>query len=250
MHKPLQLIIVDDEPLARRLMREYLLPHADIEIVGECVNGVAAVAVIEKLNPDLILLDIFMPKLNGLEVLELTGRTQGVIFTTAYDQYALKAFDLHAVDYLLKPFSQQRFDEALARARKLLAVELSPLAESNLLQTLVADTKIERIVVRDRGQLHIIPLAEVDYLEAQDDYICIHWNGQLIMKTQSLSALAAQLDELEFVRIHRSFVAKLSAIKCLERTSKDTQVAVLHSGIQLPVSRAGYERLKNSLLVN
>ena len=238
MNKILQLLIVDDEPLARALTREYLAKHTDINIIGEAANGLAAVEAINKLAPDLILLDIFMPKLNGLEVLELTGRSSGVIFTTAYDQYALKAFDLHAVDYLLKPFSQARFDEAIARARKLLDVSPVNIPE------LIADTKLERIVVRDRGQIHIVPLAEVDYVEAQDDYISIHWNGKAILKTQSLSSLEAQLDEQEFVRIHRSVIVKLSAVKYLERISKDAQVAVLHSGVKLPVSRAGYERLK------
>ncbi len=238
MNKPLQLLIVDDEPLARLLMREYLIKHTDINIVGEATNGMEAVESINELAPDLVLLDIFMPKLNGLEVLELTGRTQGVIFTTAYDQYALKAFDLHAVDYLLKPFSQARFDEAITRARKLLDAAPVNIPE------LMADTKLERIVVRDRGQIHIIPLAEIDYVEAQDDYISIHWNGKSILKTQSLSALEAQLDTQEFVRIHRSVIVKLNAVKCLERISKDAQVAVLHNGSKLPVSRAGHERLK------
>lgn len=241
MNKGLRLLIVDDEPLARRLTREYLLKHADIEIIGECSNGAEAVDAITELNPDLILLDIFMPKLNGLEVLELTGRTQGVIFTTAYDQYALKAFDLHAVDYLLKPFSQARFDEAIARARKLLDSSAADISG------LIADTKVERIVVRDRGQVHITPLADVDFIEAQDDYICLHWNGKAILKTQSLSSLETQLDSQIFVRIHRSVIVKLDAVKCLERISKDTQVAVLHSGEKLPVSRAGHERLKSLL---
>lgn len=238
MNKILQLLIVDDEPLARALTREYLVKHTDINIIGEATNGVEAVEAINTLAPDLVLLDIFMPKLNGLEVLELTGHTTGVIFTTAYDQYALKAFDLHAVDYLLKPFSQARFDEAIARARKLLDAAPVNIPE------LIADAQLERIVVRDRGQIHIIPLTEIDYMEAQDDYISIHWNGKSILKTQSLSALEAQLDSQEFVRIHRSVIVKLSAVKCLERISKDTQVAVLHSGAKLPVSRAGYERLK------
>lgn len=238
MNKFLQLLIVDDEPLARALTREYLAKHIDINIIGEATNGLEAVEAINTLAPDLVLLDIFMPKLNGMEVLELTGRTTGVIFTTAYDQYALKAFDLHAVDYLLKPFSQARFDEAIARARKLLDA-----APANITE-LIADAKLERIVVRDRGQIHIIPLAEVDYMEAQDDYISIHWNGKSLLKTQSLSALETQLDSQEFVRIHRSVIVKLTAVKCLERISKDAQVAVLHSGEKLPVSRAGYERLK------
>lgn len=238
MSKNLRLLIVDDEPLARRLSREYLTKHPDIEIVGEAANGLEAVDMINSLGPDLILLDIFMPKLNGLEVLELTGRRRGVIFTTAYDQYALKAFDLHAVDYLLKPFAQARFDEAIGRARKLLEVDSQSIPE------LIAETKPDRIVVRDRGQIHIIPLADIDFIEAQDDYISIHWQGKSILKTQSLSALEAQLDNQIFVRIHRSVIVKLSAVSGLERISKDAQVAVLHSGEKLPISRTGLERLK------
>lgn len=239
---PLSVLIVDDEALARRLSREYLSKYNDIQIVGECDNGLDAVEAINRLNPDLILLDILMPKLTGLEVLALTGRSQGVIFTTAYDQYALKAFDLHAVDYLLKPFSQQRFDEAIARARTLLN-ELRP-----EIPALLADTKVERIVVRDRGQVHMIPLAEIDYIEAQDDYISIQWQGRSVLKTQSLSALEAQLDEHVFVRIHRSYIVRLNAVKALERVSKDAQLAVLSSGAKLPISRAGYERIKSFIL--
>ena len=234
----MRLLIVDDELLARRLTREYLINHSDIEIVGECTNGEEAVEEISRLAPDLILLDIHMPKLSGLEVLEATGRTEGVIFTTAYDQYALKAFDLHAVDYLLKPFSQIRFDEAIARAKKRLD------ADQNSMRELIQGIKVERIVVRDRGQNQIIPLAEIDYIEAEDDYIRICWRDKSILKTQSLSALEAQLNSAEFLRIHRSYIAKLSAIKSLERISKDSQVVVLHSGVKLPISRTGLERIR------
>jgi two-component system, LytTR family, response regulator len=239
LNMPLQLLIVEDEMLARRLAREYLVKHGDINIVAECSNGAEAVDAITRLQPDLILLDIHMPVLNGLEVLDVTGRTSGVIFTTAYDQYALKAFDLHAIDYLLKPFSQERFDEAITRARKLLSEPLQQIP------ALLANTKLERIVVRDRGQIHMIPLADIDYIEAQDDYLKIHWQGQSILKTQSLTMLESQLDNQEFVRIHRSYLVRLSAVKCLERSSKDAQVAVLYSGTKLPVSRAGYERIKS-----
>jgi len=239
---PLQLLIVDDEPLARRLTREYLARHQDINIIGECKNGEEAVDAILAQQPDLILLDIHMPRLNGLEVLDITGRNQGVIFTTAYDQYALKAFDLHAVDYLLKPFSQERFDEAIARAKTLLG------SQDVNIPALIAETKPEHLVVRDRGQVHIIPLIDIDYVEAQDDYINICWQGKSVLKTQSLSALEAQLNSQEFVRIHRSYIARVTAIKGLERTSKDTQVAILHSGAKLPVSRTGYERIKTCLV--
>lgn len=253
----LSLLIVDDEALARRLSREYLSKYSNILIVGECDNGLDAIEAIHTLNPDLILLDILMPKLTGLEVLALTGRTHGVIFTTAYDQYALKAFDLHAVDYLLKPFSQQRFDDAIVRARKLLDKDLlrKDLLNKELqdescqkIPALLAATKLERIVVRDRGQVHLIPLAEVDYIEAQDDYICIQWQGKSVLKTQSLSALESQLDDQVFVRIHRSYIVRLSAVKAMERISKDAQLAVLFSGAKLPISRAGYERIKAFIL--
>lgn len=234
----MRLLIVDDEALARRLVREYLASHTDLQIIGECVNGEQAVEQIASLEPDIILLDIHMPGLTGLEVLEATGRTEGIIFTTAYDQYALKAFDLHAVDYLLKPFSQARFDEALMRAKKQLD------ADGKAIAGLMQEAKAERILVRDRGQTHIIPLADIDYIEAEDDYIRICWQGKSVLKTQSLSALECQLNSAEFIRIHRSFIAKLSAVKGLERISKDSQVVVLHSGVKLPISRAGLERIR------
>jgi two-component system LytT family response regulator len=240
MKKTLQILIVDDEELARRLTREYLSHHNDINILGECENGLQAVQAITEHNPDLIFLDIQMPKLSGLEVLELTCRNSGVIFTTAYDQYALKAFDMHAVDYLLKPFSQQRFDEALDKARKMLG-QVTPELRNLLAQPA---SKLERLLIRDRGQVHIISVNKIDYIEAQDDYISIHSEGKAVLKTQSLSELETQLDSGEFVRIHRSYIIRVDALKGIERASKDSHVAVLHNGTQLPISRAGYERMK------
>lgn len=244
MNKRLQVLIVDDEELARRLSLEYLRSHPDIEVIGECETGLEAVDAISKLNPDMVLLDIQMPQLSGLEVLEITGRRSGVIFTTAYDQYALKAFDLHAVDYLLKPFSQQRFDDALTKARKLLAQETS--SSTQAIETLLTQQseKLQRLLIRDRGQVHVVPLASIDYVEAQDDYILIHAAGKSHMKTQSLSELEAQLDTSKFVRVHRSFLLQLNALQAIEKTSKDSQVAILKNGAQVPVSRAGYERIK------
>ena len=239
--KQLKVLIVDDEPLARRLVREYLQPHADMQIIGECQNGLEAVQAIGEHNPDLVFLDIQMPKLSGLAVLEVCDRDHGVIFTTAYDQYALKAFDHHAVDYLLKPFSQQRFDEALAQARKSLA---QPLAQLRQLVTAGAVERPERLLVRDRGQVHVVPVEQVDYVEAQDDYIEIHFNGRSLLKTQRLSDLEAQLDPARFARVHRSFLINLARLQRIERSGKDSQVAVLHSGAQIPISRAGHERLK------
>jgi two-component system LytT family response regulator len=184
-----------------------------------------------------------MPKLNGFEVLEATGRKDGVIFTTAYDQYALKAFDQHAIDYLLKPYSQQRFDEALSKARKLLG-QSNPAVQALLAQT---NALPERLTVRDRGQTHVIPVAQIDYIEAQDDYVQIHFAGKSLLKTQSLSDLEKQLDPTVFVRIHRSTIIRLQALKCLERASKDNYQAVMHSGVNLPISRSGYDRIKGML---
>jgi len=243
MTRPIQVLIIDDEQLARRLTREYLSKHADVEIIGECENGLAAVKDIDALHPDLIFLDIQMPKLSGFDVLELTGRNFGVVFTTAYDQYALKAFDLHAVDYLLKPFSQTRFDEALAQARKTLH------QGSSALEQLIAHPagKLERILIRDRNQVHVIPVASLDYVEAEDDYIRIFSDGKSFLKTQSLSELETQLDPKKFVRAHRSYIINIEKLQSIERHTKDSQAALLRSGKQIPISRTGYERIKAML---
>jgi two-component system, LytTR family, response regulator len=240
MTQSLKVLIVDDEELARRLIREYLKPHADIEIIGECENGMEAVRDIGACNPDLVFLDIQMPKLTGLEVLELTGRRSGVIFTTAYDQYALKAFDLHAVDYLLKPYSQARFDEALSRARKLVGQAQSAL------DSLIAESpeKLERILIRDREQVHVIPVEKIDYVEAQDDYIAIHSEGKSYLKTQRLSDLEQKLDGKTFVRVHRSFIVNVAQLQAIEKFGKDGHAARLRDGKRIPISRTGYDRIK------
>jgi len=243
MNKTLRVLIADDENLARSLIREYCQPHTDLQIIGEAENGLEAVNAISELKPDLVFLDIHMPKLSGLEVLELTGLHSGVIFTTAYDQFALKAFDLHAIDYLLKPFAQSRFDEALSKARNMLGKNNPAL--HNLLQQ--AQTSLQRIVVRERQQIVIVPIDSIDFIEAEDDYINIHAAGKTHLKTQSLSELETQLDPLQFVRIHRSYLLQLKALKQIERHSKDAHVALLHNGARLPISRAGYDRLKSLL---
>lgn len=243
MSAPLRALIVDDEELARRLVREYLRAHPDIEVAGESRNGLEAVADIEALAPDLVFLDIQMPKLSGLEVLEATQRRSGVIFTTAFDEYAIKAFELLAVDYLLKPFSQQRFDEALARARKLVG-RRAPALDRLLAQPV---PKLERLVIRDRGHVHVIAIADIQYVEAEDDYIEIHTAERSFLKTQRLSELEAQLDPRRFVRVHRSYLINIDKLQGLERTTKDSQVAVLQTGRQIPVSRAGAERIRDCL---
>jgi len=239
---PLRALIVDDEELARHLIREYLQGHADIEIVGECENGLDAVRQIGALAPDLVFLDIQMPRLTGLEVLELTGRRAGVIFTTAYDEHAIKAFELHAVDYLLKPFSKARFDDALARARTLHA----PASPAPALDALVArrTAPLERILIRDREQVHVIAIDQVECIEAQGDYLAIHADGKCHLKPQRISEIEEQLDGAVFLRVHRSFIINLAHLQAIERPGPDRHAARLRSGKRVPISRSGYERLR------
>lgn len=248
---PIRILIVDDEALARGLIREYLSAHTGMCVVGESAHGLQAVQDIAALHPDLIFLDIQMPKLTGLEVLELTGRRSGVIFTTADDQHALKAFDLHAVDYLLKPFSQARFDEAVRRACQALSrahgAADSPVSDGVSHLLAAASQRPTRILIRDRNQVHVIAVNTVEYVQAQDDYVSIQSAGRTYLKTQSLAELAAQLDPAQFVRVHRSYLLNLECLQSLERASKDSFVAVLRSGQKIPISRAGHERLDGLL---
>jgi two-component system LytT family response regulator len=239
---PLRALIVDDEELARHLIREYLQGHADIEIVGECENGLDAVRQIGALAPDLVFLDIQMPRLTGLEVLELTGRRAGVIFTTAYDEHAIKAFELHAVDYLLKPFSKARFDDALARARALHA----PASPAPALDALIArkTAPLERILIRDREQVHVIAIDQVECIEAQGDYLAIHADGKCHLKPQRISEIEEQLDGTRFLRVHRSFIISLAHLQAIERPGPDRHAARLRSGKRVPISRSGYEKLR------
>jgi two-component system LytT family response regulator len=244
----LRVVIVDDEPLARMVVREYLKPHGGVEIVAECGNGFDAVKAVTELSPDLMFLDVQMPKLNGFEVLELIGRQVPVIFTTAYDQYALQAFEVHAVDYLLKPFSEDRFAEALTRARgRLQSQEATP-----DIDRLVADARpksgpVERVLIRDGSQVHVIPVEKIDYVEAQDDYVCFKAEGRQYLKDQTMGALEGQLDPARFVRIHRSYFLNIERIARVELYAKDSRVAILRDGSRLPVSRAGYARLAKLL---
>jgi two-component system LytT family response regulator len=244
----LRVVIVDDEPLARTVVREYLKAHPGVEVVAECGNGFDAVKAVSDLSPGLLFLDIQMPKLDGFEVVELLGRHVPVIFTTAYDQYALRAFEVHAVDYLLKPFSEERFAEALSRARARLQGR-EPLPD---LDALVADRRarqgpVERVLIRDGSQVHVLPVAKIDYIEAQDDYVCFKAEGRQYLKDQTMGALEATLDASRFVRIHRSYLLNLERIARVELYAKDSRVAILRDGTKLPVSRAGYARLSKLL---
>lgn len=243
MANDLTVLIADDEPLARQLLREYLRTHRDIRVIAECEDGKTAARDMIRLEPDLVLLDIDMPGLTGLEVLEMTGRRHGVIFTTAFDEHALRAFDLHAVDYLLKPFSQARFDQALARARAL-AGRSEPGLEA-LLAT--GDRPLERVLIRDRDQTHVIEVASIDYIEAQDDYIAVYADGHCYLKNQRLSDIENRLDPQDFVRVHRSYLINLHRLRALEKQGRDGHAARLACGARVPVSRAGYERIAGLL---
>ncbi len=245
--KTISAIIVDDETLAREVLREHISSHAEISIVAECSNGFDAVKSITELKPDLVFLDIQMPKLNGFEVLELVDHHPAVIFVTAYDQYALKAFEVHAVDYLLKPFDRQRFEEALEHAKRridrtkpLPVAELATTAQTN-------DLPLERILVREGSKVHVIPVEKIDYIEAQDDYVSIRTEGKNLLKQHRLSDLEASVDQKRFVRIHRKYILNVDRLARIELYAKDSRVAILKDGTKLLVSRAGYDKLKKLL---
>jgi two-component system LytT family response regulator len=274
---PLRVVIVDDEMLARQVLKEHLSARGDIDIIAECANGFEAVKAITELQPELVLLDIQMPKLDGFEVLELVGRHVPVIFVTAYDEFAVRAFEIHAIDYLLKPFSEERINEAIERAHTRLArpaeppsssgepqvtattattasvqqVSSSPLSGVSP-QRLRAEAKppsgpLERVLIRDGSRVHVIPVDDVDFVQAQDDYVCFHAGGKQYLKEQPLAEVEAALDAARFVRIHRSFLLNVDRLARVEPLTKDSRIAILKDGRKLPLSRAGYQRL-NALL--
>lgn len=243
--KPLRAIIADDEELARRILREYLAAEPGIEIVAECRNGFEAVKAVNDLRPDVLFLDVQMPKLDGFEVLELVEPSVAVVFVTAFDQYAMKAFDAAAIDYLLKPFSAERFHASLARVRAHgAAAPESPLPRDLKLAARAPDEYLDRLVVRDGPRVHVIPAARLDYAEAQDDYVALHAEGKTWLKQQTIAALESALDPRRFLRVHRSFLVSLDRIARVEPNTKDTWLAVLRDGARVPMSRAGYARFR------
>jgi two-component system LytT family response regulator len=243
----LRVVIVDDEPLARAVVREYLAPHGGVQIVAECGNGFEAVKAVSELAPDLIFLDVQMPKLSGFEVLELIGRSVPVVFTTAYDRYALSAFEVHAIDYLLKPFSAERFAEALTRARERLAARETAPIDALVDENRARQAPLERVLIRDGSNVHVLAVGKIDYVEAQDDYVAFHSDGKSYLKDQTLAAVDSLLDPARFVRIHRSYLLNIERIARVELYAKDSRIAILRDGTKLPVSRAGYARLAKLL---
>jgi two-component system LytT family response regulator len=245
----MKVLIIDDEELARAVVREHLAAHADVEVAGECANGFDALKAVAQVQPDLIFLDIQMPKLDGFEVLELLeaeGKRPAVVFVTAYDQHALRAFETHAVDYLLKPFSKERFDAALAKARMLHdARTMTPPAPATELAAAARQGRpLERIVVKDGPKVTVIHLDRLDWVQAQDDYVLLRTEGKNLLKQQTLASLESQLDSNRFIRIHRSYLLNLDRLVRIELDTKEHRDAILRDGARLPVSRAGYQRLR------
>jgi two-component system LytT family response regulator len=236
-------LIVDDEELARHVIREFLQPHVEIEVTAECGNGLEAVKAVAEHKPNLIFLDVQMPKLTGFDVLELIGTDMPVIFVTAYDQYAMRAFEVHAVDYLLKPIGRERFEAALERAKSRLG-EKMPTPQELAAAARPPQQFLERLVVKDGTKVTLIPVAKLDYAEAQDDYVALASLGKKHLKQQTIAGLEAGLDPDSFVRIHRSYIVNLERVVRIEPYGKDSRLAILADGTRLPVSRAGYARLK------
>ena len=239
-------LIVDDEELARQILRDLLQAHPEIQILAECANGFEAVKAIAEHKPDLMLLDVQMPKLSGFDVLELIEDDVAVIFVTAYDQYAMKAFEVHAVDYLLKPVGQERFEAALARAKDRIG-EKTPPAQQLAAAARPPQQFLERLVVRDGTRVTLIPVAKLDYVEAQDDYVALATQGAKHLKQQTIASIEAGLDPARFVRIHRSYIVNFERVVRIEPYGKDSRLAILADGTRLPVSRTGYARLKSLL---
>jgi two-component system, LytTR family, response regulator len=243
----IKAILIDDEPLARSIVVEYLQPYQDISIVQECNDGFEGVKAITQHKPDLIFLDIQMPKINGFEMLELIEQPPSVIFTTAFDEYAMKAFEAHAVDYLLKPFSKERFDKAmqkwLSQRQQDMPQQKSLLHSDELRQP----EEKNRIVVREGGNIRIIPINEVQYIEAYDDYVKIYTAKEMFLKKKTMSYYEQNLDPTQFVRVHRSYILQVSHLTRIEPLEKDTHVALLKSGAKVPLSRSGYAKMKTVL---
>ncbi len=240
----MKAIIIDDEPLARSLVKEYLQTYKNIELVEECNDGFEGVKAIQQHNPDIIFLDIQMPKINGFEMLELIDNPPHVIFTTAFEEYAVKAFETYALDYLLKPFSKDRFDKCI---QKLLHQKSAIQTEALLETAAQSPVQNNRIVVKDGGKIKIIPVGQVQYLEAADDYVKIRISEGFFLKKKTMQYFEQLLQPHHFVRIHRSFIINTQLITRIDPYEKESHLVLLTSGAKLPVSKAGYLKLKEML---
>lgn len=245
----IKAIIIDDEQLARDIIRAYLKPFGQIEVVKECGDGFQGLKAIQEEKPDLIFLDIQMPKITGFEMLELIDEPPAVIFSTAFDQYAIKAFESNATDYLLKPYSEDRFGEAVKKALEKINTRQSPKEELSALREKQKEggETIDRMVVKTGNKIHILSLDQISHFQAQDDYVEIHSDQGKYLKQMRMKHLEEGLPEGEFVRIHRSHIVRVKGIEKLELYEKDSYLLTLKSGNQLPVSRSGHSKLKEVL---
>lgn len=241
----IRTIIIDDEPLAAGIVQEFLADFSQFQVLEVCQDGFQGLKAIQTHKPDLIFLDVQMPKITGFEMLELLDSPPAVIFTTAFDQYALKAFDAKAMDYLLKPFSQARFKQAIDRflesQEKGRELERSESDWNHLAE------KSNRLVVRVKNDIKIIPVQEVNFFEAEDDYVTIHTSGGKFLKKMTMKTLEESLDAGKFARVHRSFIINLNGITGIEPYERDTYLVKLRGGEQIPVSKTGYARLRQVL---
>ncbi|MBL0740321.1 LytR/AlgR family response regulator transcription factor [Chryseolinea lacunae] len=244
----INVILIDDEPLARSIVAEYLRDFPEFSIVQECNDGFEGVKAIGIHKPELIFLDIQMPKINGFEMLELLEQPPAVIFTTAFDEYAIKAFEAHATDYLLKPFSKDRFGKAI---QKWLSQRQNtePKAETSALihQEVRQPDERNRVVVKEGSNIRIIPVHDMTYLEAYDDYVKIFTQKEMFLKKKTMSFYEQSLDPAQFVRVHRSYIVAVSQITRIEPLEKDTHLALLKTGAKIPLSKTGYAKLKSVL---
>jgi len=245
----IKTIIIDDEPLARDMIKEYLKSYPFIQVAGECGDGFEGVKTISQHQPELIFLDVQMPKINGFEMLELLSPAPAVIFTTAFDEYAIKAFETHAIDYLLKPFSKERFDKAIQKWKQHQNVTLEHAGLKELEQEALAISPEQhnRIVVKTGNNIRIIPMQEIEYLQADDDYVKIHIKDASFLKKKTISYYEKVMDTSQFVRVHRSYIVQVQQVTRIEPYEKDGHIAILKSGEKIPISKTGYPKLKTIL---
>jgi two-component system LytT family response regulator len=249
MKDKIKVIIIDDEVLARDIIKSFLKRNDNIELIAECSNGFDGIKQINELKPDLIFLDIQMPKLTGFEMLEILDDPPVIIFSTAFDQFALKAFEVNATDYLLKPYSEERFGEALNKAIKLIADKpVANLKLENLVKSLEKRNEyLDRVVIKNGQKILIISVDDIDYIEAQDDYTMIYSSKGNFLKQKTMKYFEENLDPADFIRIHRSYIVKLSSVKQIELFEKESYRAILNDGKKLLVSKSGYMNIKEIL---
>jgi two-component system, LytTR family, response regulator len=241
----IRTVIIEDEAPAREILKYYLKDFEEVEIVSECTDGFDGLKKINELKPDLLFLDIQMPKLTGFEMLEVLDEKPAIIFTTAYDQHAIRAFEMNAVDYLLKPFPKERLNEALKKAFEKISRGKDDNPYKALLQKRsLLQVPLARIVLKKGTAITIVPVNQIKYIESEDDYVMIHYPAGKALKQQTMKFYEENLPVTDFARIHRSYIVRLEEIRKIEPYGKDTHIVILHSGEKLPVSRSGYRKLR------